>query len=166
LNANLKAPKQKRNSKSTSKIGESQLIPDEKAKKIKFKNTMAQIEKSTFQTSGVLGSEVTLKWVIFNNSKKDWPAFPLIKNLSQDFQLSSEVELLLKAKSKHEFEYKITLPTIFMEKFLTLNLSLVDPRKKERFGDPMIAIIEIAREENKSELEVESINDTDSQVFD
>lgn len=53
---------------------------------------------------------------------------------------------------------------MFLEKYLTLNLSLVDPRKKERFGDPMIAIIEITREENKSEIE--SINDNDSQIFD
>jgi hypothetical protein len=33
------------------------------------------------------------------------------------------------------------------EKFITLNLCLVDPRKKERFGDPMVAVIEVLRDD-------------------
>ncbi len=52
-----------------------------------------------------------------------------------------------------------------MDRFFTLNLCLVDPRKKERFGDAMVAVIEVLRDFDQSSKmdEVDSL--TDSQLM-
>jgi hypothetical protein len=53
----------------------------------------------------------------------------------------------LEPKASFDFEHKITIPLDFKDNFLHLNFNLVDPIKKEKFGDPMIAFIGI--EKNK-----------------
>jgi hypothetical protein len=40
-------------------------------------------------------------------------------------------------------DYTFTVPTTLTEKYMTLNLYLVDPVKQERFSDAMIAIVEL-----------------------
>lgn len=45
------------------------------------------------------------------------------------------------------------MPSVINDKFYTVNLCFVDPRKKERFGDPMVAVIEILKDDNRSDRE-------------
>ena len=44
------------------------------------------------------------------------------------------------------------MPITFTDKFLTLNLHLIDPIKQQRFGDAMIAIIEVLPSDNDFKL--------------
>ena len=91
-----------------------------------------------------LGENLKLKWTIKNTSKKDWPAKPLLRNFSGDIDLNDrEIDTILSSQQLYEIVYEFTMPLNFKEKFFTLNLHLVDPLKKERFGDAMIAIIEV-----------------------
>lgn len=45
----------------------------------------------------------------------------------------------------YEFKYEVFIPKNYSDKFLIINLNLVDPVKDERFGDSMHGVIEIIR---------------------
>lgn len=95
-----------------------------------------------------------MKWIIQNNSSKEWPCYPLIKNYSKDYDSQpKELNFKLQAKSKHDFEFKLFVPSNFTEKFFTLNLSFLDPRKNEKFGDSMIAVIEVIYDDFKQSFD-------------
>jgi hypothetical protein len=100
--------------------------------------------KAEFVSKARLGETVTLKWKIKNNSKKPWPAHPLLHNFSDDMiTMDKTIDTILGPCQDYEITYTLQMPIDFVEKFFALNLHLVDPIKKERFGDAMIAIIEV-----------------------
>ena len=87
--------------------------------------------------------------MIQNKSSKDWPSYPLIRNYSYDYKQGEEISVnhILKYNQTYEFVYEVEIPKDAQDKFLIINMNLVDPVKNERFGDSMHGVIEIERED-------------------
>jgi hypothetical protein len=105
-------------------------------------------------TKGKIGQTIILKWLIKNGSKRAWPAYPRLKNFSDLAHHPSQLNgtqaeepvslaVLLQPGEEYELVYSFDIPLSYDEKFFTLNLGLVEPAKSQRFGDGLIAIIEL-----------------------
>lgn len=53
------------------------------------------------------------------------------------------IDAVLKPNEEYELVYNFEIPLSYDEKFFTLNLILIDPLKNHRFGESLIAIIEL-----------------------
>ncbi|CDW86400.1 UNKNOWN [Stylonychia lemnae] len=114
-----------------------------------FKNSMAQVKPlQDFITKTKTGQEIYLRWQIKNKSKKAWPQYPYLKNNSeniteQEKNQSIVQEKILQPGESYEIVHSLTIPLDFEERLYTLNMHLIDPLTNERFGDQIIAVIEI-----------------------
>ncbi|TNV72780.1 hypothetical protein FGO68_gene1846 [Halteria grandinella] len=125
------------------------------SKRPKFKNKMAVVEPmQDLLIKSHAGTSLKLSWKIKNSSKgHSWPILPEIKNFSKDPIITEtenahlfypvKIDQILHPDEEYIFETDITIP-MDQRKFYTLNLFLTNPqRNHEKFGDGLIAIIEI-----------------------
>lgn len=128
------------------------MIDDSQAvKKPKFKSKSAiVVSKAEIATTMVAGQEMQLEWTIQNKSSAAWPEFPEVRNFA-DFSAHNEdlgirlVEKILQPNEETKIQYLLKIPADFSEPMCTLKLHLVDPQKDERFGDAMIAFVNIKK---------------------
>ena len=113
--------------------------------KIKYQKEMCKVKPMQDLLSRCnLGQYLTLKWKVRNDTEEDWPAVPFIRNISQHFEmLFTHVGLKLKSGEECEVIFNMKTPDKCDEEFYNITLSFVDPVKHKKFGDPMIAILQL-----------------------
>lgn len=136
-------------------------------KKPKFKGKMAHVKSlQELLIKAKEGEVLNLRWQITNISKsKPWPIEPYIMNFSEDnifdnqeesgqeinsaFQNPILLETLLQPGAAYIYEVQFTVPRNLGRSGATkthcsLSFYLTNPAKNfEKFGDPMLAFIEI-----------------------